>query len=123
MDQTRREFLAVTAQTYAALTFGGTAAAQQGPPLSDELAFISLSQASELIRARKVSPLELTRACLAGIERFNPRLNAFITVTAPEALAEAKEAEAEIGKERWRDPLHGEPIAHKDLLDDAGVRP
>jgi aspartyl-tRNA(Asn)/glutamyl-tRNA(Gln) amidotransferase subunit A len=122
MNQTRREFLAVTAHTCAALTFGGTAAAQQGPPSTDDLAFMSLSQASELIRARKVSPLELTRACLARIERFNPRLNAFITVTASEALAAAKAAETEIMKGVSRGALHGVPIALKDLIDTAGIR-
>jgi aspartyl-tRNA(Asn)/glutamyl-tRNA(Gln) amidotransferase subunit A len=122
MDQTRREFLDATARTCAAVTFGGTVAARQGPPSVDDLALMPLSQASELIRTRKVSPVELTRACLARIERFNPRLNAFITVTESQALAEAKAAEAEIMKGASRGRLHGVPIALKDLIDTAGVR-
>src|SRR5207245_5886629 len=57
---------------------------------------LSLSEASQLIRSRKVSPVELTRECLSRIERLNSKLNAFITVTGDAALAEAGEAEAEI---------------------------
>jgi aspartyl-tRNA(Asn)/glutamyl-tRNA(Gln) amidotransferase subunit A len=122
MHPTRREFLTATARTCAALTFGSAAAAQQAASQSDDLAFLSLSEASELIRARKASPVELTRACLTRIERLNPRLNAFITVTASAALTEAKAAEAEIMKGTWRGALHGIPIALKDLIDTAGVR-
>ncbi len=81
-----------------------------------------LSEASELIRSRKVSPVELTSECLKRIERLNPRLNAFITVTADSALTEARQAEAEIQHDHWRGPLHGVPIALKDLIDTAGVR-
>ena len=81
-----------------------------------------LSEASELIRSKKVSPVELTRECLSRIERLNPRLNAFITLTADSALAEARQAEAEIQHGHWRGPLHGIPIALKDLIDTAGVR-
>jgi aspartyl-tRNA(Asn)/glutamyl-tRNA(Gln) amidotransferase subunit A len=69
-----------------------------------------------------VSPVELTNECLSRIERLNPKLNAFITVTADSALAEARQAEAEIQHDRWKGPLHGIPIALKDLIDTAGVR-
>jgi aspartyl-tRNA(Asn)/glutamyl-tRNA(Gln) amidotransferase subunit A len=75
-----------------------------------------------LVRRKAVSPVELTQACLARIERLNPALNAFITVTADEALRQARDAEAEIRKGKWRGPLHGVPIALKDLFDTAGVR-
>jgi aspartyl-tRNA(Asn)/glutamyl-tRNA(Gln) amidotransferase subunit A len=81
-----------------------------------------LSEASQLIRNKKVSPVELTRECLSRIERLNPRLNAFITITADSALAEARQAETEIQRGHWRGPLHGIPIALKDLVDTAGVR-
>jgi len=74
------------------------------------------------VRRKSVSPVELTEACLARIERLNPSLNVFITVTADEALREAREAESEIGKGRWKGPLHGIPIALKDLIDTAGVK-
>ncbi|MGD1023306.1 MAG: amidase [Candidatus Sulfotelmatobacter sp.] len=74
------------------------------------------------LRRKEISPLELTRACLDRIERLNPALNAFITVTAESALAEAKAAEIEISRGEWRGPLHGIPIALKDLIDTAGTR-
>lgn len=82
----------------------------------------ALAEASQLVRAKKVSPVELTRACLDRIERLNPKLNAFITVTVESALAEAHAAEKEIQKDNWKGPLHGIPIALKDLVDTAGVR-
>ncbi|MCC7461212.1 MAG: amidase [Gammaproteobacteria bacterium] len=75
-----------------------------------------------LLRQKSVSPLELTRACLARIEHLNPTLNAFITVTAAEALRQASAAEEEIQRGQWRGALHGVPIALKDLIDTAGVR-
>ncbi len=82
----------------------------------------TIADASELIRRRGISPLELTRECLETIERLNPALNAFITVTAESALQEAKLAEEEIAAGNWRGPLHGIPIGLKDLIDTAGVR-
>ncbi|MFI5117724.1 MAG: amidase [Terriglobales bacterium] len=83
---------------------------------------LTLTEAAEQIRTRQLSPLELTRACLARIERLNPPLNAFITVTAELALEQARQAEAEIMAGHWRGPLHGIPIGLKDLLDTAGIR-
>jgi len=74
------------------------------------------------LRRKEVSPLELARACLDRIEKLNPTLNAFITVTAESALAEARAAEIEIGRGEWRGPLHGIPLALKDLIDTAGTR-
>ena len=74
------------------------------------------------MRRKVISPLELTRACLERIERLNPSLNAFITVTAEEAMARAREAEADVRRGRWRGPLHGIPIGLKDNVDTAGVR-
>ena len=82
----------------------------------------SILQISELLRQGSVSPVELTTACLARVEKLNPRLNAFITVTAESALAQARQAEAEIRRGDWRGPLHGIPLALKDLIDTAGVR-
>lgn len=66
--------------------------------------------------------MEITRECLRRIERLNPVLNAFITVMAESALAEARAAESAIARGEWRGPLHGIPIALKDLIDTAGVR-
>jgi len=85
-------------------------------------AFTTVSELSQLLRRKKVSPIEITRARLGKIERLNPVLNAFITVLAEWALEEARTAEAEILLGQWRGPLHGVPIALKDLIDTAGVR-
>jgi aspartyl-tRNA(Asn)/glutamyl-tRNA(Gln) amidotransferase subunit A len=89
---------------------------------SDELAFSSLAAAAALLRARRVSPVELVRACLGRIESQNSVLNAFVTVTAESALREAQVAEAEMQRGEWRGPLHGIPVAVKDMIDTRGVR-
>ena len=82
----------------------------------------SIGAAADLVRRKAISPVELTRTCLQQIERLNPVLNAFIMVTAEEALAQARDAENEVGRGRWRGPLHGIPIGLKDNIDTAGVR-
>lgn len=89
---------------------------------NDELCLLSIEDAAVLIASKKLSPVELTEAVLARIERLNPALNAYITVTADAARAEAKAAEAEIAAGNYRGTLHGIPIAHKDLYDTKGVR-
>jgi aspartyl-tRNA(Asn)/glutamyl-tRNA(Gln) amidotransferase subunit A len=81
-----------------------------------------ISELAPRLRRKEVSPVELTRACLERIEKLNPALNAFITVTAESALAEARAAESEISRGEWRGPLHGIPVALKDLIDTAGTR-
>jgi aspartyl-tRNA(Asn)/glutamyl-tRNA(Gln) amidotransferase subunit A len=81
----------------------------------------SILETSELLRNGTVSPVELTKECLARVEKLNPKLNAFITVTAESALAEARQAESEIRHGEWRGPLHGIPLAFKDLIDTAGI--
>jgi aspartyl-tRNA(Asn)/glutamyl-tRNA(Gln) amidotransferase subunit A len=72
-------------------------------------AFQSLADISELIRHRRVSPVELVKSCLERIERFQPRLNAFISVAGDAAVDAAKTAEREIQQGRWHGPLHGIP--------------
>ncbi len=74
------------------------------------------------VQTRELSASEVVRACLERIERLNPTLNAFITVLADEALAQARVAEEEIKAGRWRGPLHGIPVAIKDFYDTAGIR-
>jgi aspartyl-tRNA(Asn)/glutamyl-tRNA(Gln) amidotransferase subunit A len=85
-------------------------------------AMLSLVEAAGQIRTGELSPVELARECLVRIERLNPALNAFITVTPELALEQARQAETEIIAGDWRGPLHGIPIALKDLIDVAGVR-
>jgi aspartyl-tRNA(Asn)/glutamyl-tRNA(Gln) amidotransferase subunit A len=83
---------------------------------------MGILEISAQLRRKLLSPVELTQECLARIEKLNPELNTFITVTAEFALAEARAAENEIQHGHWRGPLHGIPIGLKDLIDTAGVR-
>ena len=90
-------------------------------PRNDELTKLSIDEAGRRIAARDLSPVELTRAYLERIERFEPRVNAYITVTAEQALEAARAAEREVAAGRSRGPLHGIPVALKDNIDTAGV--
>lgn len=85
--------------------------------VSAELSMLSLAEAAALIAARELSPVALTEAMLARIEALEPRLHAFVRVTPERALADARRAEAEAP----RGPLHGVPIALKDLIDTKGI--
>ena len=87
-----------------------------------DLALLPIQDLAPLIRPRKVSPRDLVRACLDRIERYDGTLNSFITVLAEPALAAAEAAEREIVAGDYRGPLHGIPVAVKDLLATAGVR-
>jgi aspartyl-tRNA(Asn)/glutamyl-tRNA(Gln) amidotransferase subunit A len=87
-----------------------------------ELEHLTLTEAAARLQRRDLSPVELTRSLLERIERYEPRLNSFITVTSEEALNAAARAEREIGAGRYRGPLHGIPLAIKDLFDTAGIR-
>jgi aspartyl-tRNA(Asn)/glutamyl-tRNA(Gln) amidotransferase subunit A len=82
----------------------------------------TIAEISPRLRRKEVSPVELTSACLDRIEKHNPTLSAFITVMSESALAEAQAAEQEILRGEWRGPLHGVPIAIKDMIDTAGAR-
>jgi aspartyl-tRNA(Asn)/glutamyl-tRNA(Gln) amidotransferase subunit A len=82
----------------------------------------TISELGQRIRRGEISPVEITRSCLARIAEKNAALNAFITVMAESAIAEAQAAEAEIRRGDWRGPLHGIPVALKDLIDTAGFR-
>jgi aspartyl-tRNA(Asn)/glutamyl-tRNA(Gln) amidotransferase subunit A len=86
-----------------------------------DLHYLTLAEAARLVRERAVSPVELTRTALERIERLDGRLRSFITVTAESALEEARRAEAAVGLQSALAPLHGVPIALKDLFDTAGV--
>jgi aspartyl-tRNA(Asn)/glutamyl-tRNA(Gln) amidotransferase subunit A len=84
--------------------------------------FTTIAELGQRLRRREISPVEITQACLERIEKLNPALNAFITVIAETALVNARAAQAEIARGEWRGPLHGVPVALKDLIDTAGVR-
>jgi aspartyl-tRNA(Asn)/glutamyl-tRNA(Gln) amidotransferase subunit A len=83
---------------------------------------MTIAETGEKLRARRVSSVELTKQCLRQIDKLNPVLNAFITVTADSALAHAKELDRELARGIDRGPLHGIPIAHKDLMWTKGIR-
>src|SRR5229473_1812095 len=117
MEVSRRQFLQGTIGSAAMLP-----STMQNTSQKADLHFLSISELSELIRTKKVSPVEVTRAILDRIEKFNPTLNAYITVTRDLAMKSAQEAESEIQVKKWRGPLHGVPIAVKDLFDTAGIR-
>jgi aspartyl-tRNA(Asn)/glutamyl-tRNA(Gln) amidotransferase subunit A len=87
-----------------------------------DLTQLSLADAAPLLRTRQISPVDLTRAYLERIERLNPALNCYITVSSDAAVAQAHAAEQEIVAGKYRGPLHGIPIALKDLFETANVR-
>ena len=112
---TRREF--IVGATASSMLGADTSRAQSG-----ELTSLTIAEAGRRIASGELSPAELTRAYLERIERLNPRINAYITVTAERALAQARELETELASGRNRGPLHGIPIALKDNIDTAGIR-
>lgn len=89
--------------------------------MPNELHLLTIADAAQLIRARKLSPVEYTDALLARIEALDPQLNAFITVTADLARKLAREAETEIMAGRYRGALHGVPFALKDIYNTKGI--
>jgi len=89
--------------------------------MSEELCFLTVAEASRLIKARKLSPVELTEAYLARIEALEPQLNAFITVTGELARTQARAAERDIARRKYRGPMHGIPMALKDIFDTRGI--
>lgn len=89
--------------------------------MADELCQLTITEASRLIRARKLSPAELTRSYLARISTYQPQLDAFITITADLAQKQAKRAEREIMSRGYRGAMHGIPFGLKDIYDTKGI--
>jgi len=87
-----------------------------------EIVFRSASDLAALLKTRKLSPVEVVRAYLDRIDAVDPRVGAFITVTRERALAQAEQAERQIGAGRYRGPLHGLPYATKDMIATKGIR-
>ena len=87
-----------------------------------DLHYLTIAEAARLIERHQLSPVELTRAFLDRIAALNPQLNAYLLVTADHALVQAKAAEAEIMAGRYRGPMHGIPVALKDIYCTAGIR-
>lgn len=111
---TRRTALAGAA---AGTALAATRAAAQGENPTE----LSIAEAGRRIASGELSPVDLTQAYLDRIARIDPQVNAYITVTAEQALAEAQAAATEIASGRHRGPLHGVPVALKDNIDTAGA--
>lgn len=90
--------------------------------MSAEICFSSARDLARRVRARELSAREVVGAHLARLERTNPAVNAVVTVIPERAMEQAKEADERIAAGHPPGPLHGLPIAHKDLHDTAGVR-
>src|SRR5437870_7999142 len=118
----RRAFNASLLAAAAAAARPIAAMPQQTRGASDALPALTLAEASARIKAGTVTSTALVNACLARIEIYNPKINAFITVTREQALARARALDAEQRAGKVRGPLHGIPIALKDNIDTAGVR-
>ncbi len=82
---------------------------------NDDIALWDLSEVADAIAARRISSVEATDACLARIEVWQPRVNAFLRLYKDKALAQAKAMDAELATGKRRGPLHGVPMAHKDM--------
>ncbi len=91
------------------------------PSRDDDIAFASVRDLSRWIQSRALTSERLTRLYLERLERFQPRINAVITLTRDLALAQARKADTEIAAGRYLGPLHGIPWGAKDLIDTAGI--
>src|SRR5258708_12913912 len=86
-----------------------------------DIAFLTIAELNRLYRQGDLSPVEVTRALLDRIAKYDDRLHSFLLVTEDVALAEAKEAERELTAGRNRGPMHGIPYALKDIVETAGI--
>jgi aspartyl-tRNA(Asn)/glutamyl-tRNA(Gln) amidotransferase subunit A len=116
----RREFVVMAAAASQALLTPKRAFS--AGPSRDELAALTLSEASRRIHSGEVTSTQLTQAVLDRIAIYNPKINAFITVMRQDALAHAAKLDSEAKAGKFRGPLHGIPIALKDNIDTEGTR-
>src|SRR4051794_4122335 len=89
---------------------------------ASDLPYLTIAEAARLIAARKLSPVELTNACLDRIAALDDQLDSFVTLTAERARAEAAAAEKAIAADGPRSRMHGIPYCLKDIYDTAGIR-
>lgn len=127
----RRTFLSRTASTLGAVSLAGLGAsevsAQRGrpkktPDVDDDIFFLSLMEVAAKIKDREITSVALTQATFARIEKYDEHLMSYATLMNRQALADAKRADREIVAGRYRGPLHGVPVAVKDLCFTKGVR-
>jgi aspartyl-tRNA(Asn)/glutamyl-tRNA(Gln) amidotransferase subunit A len=115
----RRDFLTMAAGA-AALTLSNGSPAFAAE--SDELATLTIAEASRQIHSRKITCTQLTQACIERSKVYNAKVNAYITLMQEGALQQAAQLDAEAAAGKFRGPLHGIPIALKDNIDTAGTR-
>jgi aspartyl-tRNA(Asn)/glutamyl-tRNA(Gln) amidotransferase subunit A len=84
--------------------------------MHDEIFSLSISELSQRIRGQEISTVDIVSACLKRISRLQPNLNCFISIDADEAIEAAHRVDNEVAKGQWRGPLHGIPIAYKDIF-------
>jgi amidase len=111
---TRREALAVAAAV--------SAAAQETTQRSTEICFLTATEMARRIRQKDLSAREVLEAHLHQIERVNPKVNAIVTLVADQARQQALKLDEAAAQGDFRGPLHGLPIAHKDLVETKGIR-
>src|SRR5207247_5482902 len=106
----------------------GSAAAARGQSpaekdsVSRDVCFSTATELAHRIRTREISVTEVVQAHLAQIERVNPKVNAIVTLTAEQALADARAKDAALARGETPGPLFGLPVAHKDLVPTRGIR-
>jgi aspartyl-tRNA(Asn)/glutamyl-tRNA(Gln) amidotransferase subunit A len=122
MSLTRREFTATALAIAAAQAVSSYGFAKGEMSSISELASLSLTDAAAKVRSGAVTATQLTQACLDRIATYDPKLDAFITVAKQAALATAGQLDAEAKAGKFRGPLHGVPLAIKDIIDTAGLR-
>ena len=105
-----------------ALPPAGAASPQQAAAPGSEICGMSAVELTELLRKKQLSAREVMTAHLAQIERINPRVNAIVTLVADRAMADAAKADEAMAKSGAVGVLHGLPVAHKDLVETAGIR-
>src|SRR5438093_6364977 len=98
-----------------------TLSAREAIMASEELFYATIRDIGSRLRRRAISPVELTRAHLERIEQLDPKLHAFVTVTADRALADAKAAETALGRGDISSPLLGIPLGYKDIYATRGI--
>src|SRR5271156_1244571 len=122
----RREFASLCGGALAvgglAATWPRTARAAETASSEDQLTSLTLVEASARIHSKAVTPTQLTKAVLARIAVYDPKINAYITVMSEQALEQAAKLDEEQKAGKFRGPLHGIPIALKDNIDTAGTR-
>src|SRR5258705_10328924 len=83
---------------------------------------LSIAEAAEQIRTHQLSPVDLVRSCLTRIDQLEPQLQAWVTVDRDGALTAAQQCEEEIQRGQYRGPLHGIPVALKDIFYTKGLK-